>query len=199
MTHFLGAEVTKELENLNADVNTNVNLEAQQNQENNSQGNEEFVNPNGNTSDEINDELMKDYEGPEWVNVTRIRRYKATIAAENVEGNTFAKKVTNVNKKISHIEDFMGSKVIYIQNKAQVCAVYGKKDSMLAACEIKLFDDNDFQLFPIQNRGDEEVKDKTVVIRDLPLDVDRLTLKTIMGKVGNVTDIKLQISGLWYK
>ena len=199
MTHFLGAEVTKELENLNADVNTNVNLEAQQNQENNSQGNKEFVNPNENTSDEINDELMKDYEGPEWVNVTRIRRYKATIAAENVEGNTFAKKVTNVNKKISHIEDFMGSKVIYIQNKAQVCAVYGKKDSMLAACEIKLFDDNDFQLFPIQNRGDEEVKDKTVVIRDLPLDVDRLTLKMIMGKVGNVTDIKLQISGLWYK
>ena len=35
MTHFLGAEVTKELENLTADVNTNVNLEAQQNQENN--------------------------------------------------------------------------------------------------------------------------------------------------------------------
>ena len=127
MTHFLGAEVTKELENLTADVNTNVNLEAQQNQENNSQGNEEFVNPNENTSDEINDEEMKDYEGPEWVNVTRIRRYKATIAAENVEGDTFAKKVTNVNKKISHIEDFMGSRVTYIQNKAQVYAVYEKK------------------------------------------------------------------------
>ena len=31
MAHFLGAELTKELENFNADVNTNDNLEAQQN------------------------------------------------------------------------------------------------------------------------------------------------------------------------
>ena len=31
MAHFLGAELTKELENLNADVNTNDNSEAQQN------------------------------------------------------------------------------------------------------------------------------------------------------------------------
>ena len=31
MAHFLGVELTKELENLNADVNTNDNLEAQQN------------------------------------------------------------------------------------------------------------------------------------------------------------------------
>src|SRR5436190_24098413 len=109
MTHFLGADLTKELENLSADVNTNVNLEAQQNQEKNLQDNEEGGNPNDNTtSDELNDEEMKDYEGSEWVNVTRIRRYKATIAAENVEEDTFAKKVINVNKKISHIEDFMG-------------------------------------------------------------------------------------------
>ncbi len=183
MAHFLGADLTKELENLNDDVNANVNVEPQQEKETNSQDNEGFGNTDVNpTDEEIDDEIMKDYEGPEWVNVSRIRRYKASIAAENVEGDTFA-----------------GSRIVYIQNKAHVCAVYGKKVSMEKACDIKLFDDNDFQLTPIQNRGDDEVKDKTVVIRDLPLDVDRLTLKTIMEKVGTVTDIKLQISGLWYK
>ena len=96
------------------------------------------------TDEEINDEIMKDYKGSEWVNVSRIRRYKASIAAENVEGDTFVKKVTNVNKKISHIDDFMGSRIVYIQNKAHVCAVYRKKVSMEKACDIKLFDDNDF-------------------------------------------------------
>src|SRR2546429_599258 len=183
MAHFLGAELTKELENLNADVNTNDNLKAQQNQEKNTQDNEENGNANDDktTDDEIIDEEMGDYEGPEWVNVSRIRRYKASIAAENIEGDTFAKKLTNVNKKISHVNDFMGSRIVYIQNKAHVCAVYGKKVSMEKACDIKLFDDNDFQLTPIQNR-DDEVKDKTVVIRDLPLDVDRFTLKIIMKK-----------------
>ena len=200
MAHFLGAELTKELENLNADVNTNDNLEAQQNQEKNTQDNEKNENANDKTTDdEIIDEEMGDYEGPEWVNVSKIRRYKASIAAENIEGDTFAKKLTNVNKKISHVNDFMGSRIVYIQNKAHICVVYRKKESMEAACDIKLFNDNDFQLTPIQNRGDDEVKDKTVVIRDLPLDVDRFTLKTIMEKVGKVTDIKLQISGLWYK
>ena len=129
MAHFLGAELTKELENLNADVNTNDNLKAQQNQEKNTQDNEENGNANDDktTDDEIIDEEMGDYEGPEWVNVSRIRRYKASIVAENVEGDTFAKKVTNVNKKISHVNDFMGSRIVYIQNKAHVCAVYGKK------------------------------------------------------------------------
>src|SRR6266480_4466959 len=178
MAHFLGVELTKELENLNADVNTNDNSEAQQNQEMNTQDNEKIRNANDKTTDEeIIDEEMGDYEGPEWVNVLRIRRYKASIAAENIEGDTFAKKVTNVNKKISHVNDFIGSRLVYIQNKAHVCVVYGKKESMEAACDIKLFDDNDFQLTPIQNRGDDKVKDKTVVIRDLPLDVNRLTLK----------------------
>ena len=85
----------------------------------------------------------------------------------------------------------MGSRIVYIQNKAHVCAVYGKKVSMEKACDIKLFDNNNFQLTLIQNRGDNKVKDKTIVIRDLSLDVDRLTLKTIMEKVGTVTDIKL--------
>ena len=125
---------------------------------------------------------MKDYEGPEWVNVTRIRRYKASIAAENVEGDTYTKKVNNVNKKISHLDDFMGTRISYIQNKAHVCATFGQKEAMLAACDIALFEDNDFQLKPINNRGDDETKDRTVVIRDLPLDVNRQTLKLLWKK-----------------
>ena len=60
MAHFLGAELTKELENLNADVNTNDNSEVQQNQETNTQDNEENGNANDKTTDEeIIDEEMR--------------------------------------------------------------------------------------------------------------------------------------------
>ena len=145
MSHFLKAELTKELENLNDNVNANVNVEPQQEQGTNSQDNEKFENTDVNlTNEEINDEIMKDYEGSEQVSVSRIRRYKASIAAENVEGDTFAKKVTNVNKQISPIDDFLRNRIVYIQNTAHVCAVCGKKVSMEKACDIKLFDDNDF-------------------------------------------------------
>ena len=145
MSHFLRAELTKELENLNDYTNTNVNVEPQQEKRTNSQDNEKFENTDVNSAnEEINDEIIKNYERPKWVNVLRIRRYKASIAAKNVEGDIFAKKLTNVNKKISHVDDFMRSRIVYIQNKAHVCAVYGKKDSMEIACDIKLFDDNDF-------------------------------------------------------
>ena len=69
MSHFLEAELTKELENLNDDVNANVNVEPQQDKETNSQDNEKFGNTDVNpTDEEINNEIMKDYEEPEWVN-----------------------------------------------------------------------------------------------------------------------------------
>jgi len=42
MAHFLRAELTKELENLNDNVNVNVNVELQQEKGTNSQDNEEF-------------------------------------------------------------------------------------------------------------------------------------------------------------
>ena len=121
-------------------------------------------------------------ETTDWIEISRIRRYKAVIAAENVEGDTYTKKVNNVNKKISHLDDFMETRIVYIQNKAHVCATYGQKEAMLAACDIALFEDNDFHLTPINNRGDKKTKDRMVVVRDLPLDVNRQTFRTIMKK-----------------
>ena len=203
MTHFLGQSVTED--NLN---NQEYNEDIQQNhgeyvsriaQERNQELNNALNDAEKNDKE---DSIMDKEEGKklsEWINASKIRRYKAVIAAENVQGDTHVKKINLVNDKINGIDDFMGSKIIYMHNKLHICEVFGKKISMEKTCKVSLFEDNDFHLEPIQNRGDEEVRDKTVVIRDLPLDVDRLTLKKIMEKVGTVTDIKLQISGMWYK
>ena len=79
------------------------------------------------------DEDEKSVTDPEeWVEVKGIRRYKATIPAENVPGDNFSKKITNVNGAISKVKDFMGSKVMYLYNKAHICVVFGKKESGLS-------------------------------------------------------------------
>ena len=202
MAQFVGLDYT---ENFLENGNQNVNPKGSHDDPSRPtvQEREEIIKD---VNEELNSEAMEgvnegdtENETTDWIEISKIRRYKAIIAAENVEGDTYTKKVNNVNKKISHLDDFMGTRISYIQNKAHVCATFGQKEAMLAACDIALFEDNDFQLKPINNRGDDETKDRTVVIRDLPLDVNRQTLKTIMEKMGTVTDIKLQISGMWYK
>jgi hypothetical protein len=47
---------------------------------------------NNEKDDDIMDE-EGEKEPSEWINVSKIRRYKAVIAAENVEGDTHAKKI----------------------------------------------------------------------------------------------------------
>jgi hypothetical protein len=179
---FIGQEYTENLEKQNNEMQ---------------EGDQEDLNnePDTEMEKELNDIMETEYD-TEWIEVKNIRRYKATIAAANVPEDTFAKKINNINQKIGHLEDFMGCRIIYVQNKAHVSATFRRKEAMATACEIKLFDDNDFTLIPIQNRGDPEIQEKTVVIRDLPLDVDKFTLKTIMDKLGKVENIKLQISGI---
>lgn len=138
---------------------------------------------------------MKEKKDTKWITISKIRRYKAIIAMENVEGDIFQKKINNVNKKINETDDFIGSKITY---STYLCSFW-EKESMEKACKIKLFEVNDFHLIPIKNRGNNKVKDKTVVIRDLPLNVNRYTFKIIMEKIGKVENIKLQVSELQYK
>ena len=41
------------------------------------------------------------------------------------------------------------------------------------------------------NRGDNEIKEKTLIIRDLPLNVERSALLMIAQKYGEVEDMRL--------
>jgi hypothetical protein len=96
------------------------------------------------------DKMIEDKE-TSWVEVSKIRRYKAAILAENVPGENQSLKLNNVNSKISNIQDFMGSRITYFQNKRYVTTTFGKKESMEEACKRQLFENNDFTLTPINN------------------------------------------------
>jgi len=149
MTEFLGEDFTQEL------VNQEQTAQQVQDKQNNPQSD---ANERG--DDEIVDEEMEEDKEPEWITVSRIRRYRASIAAENVEGDNYTKKIKNVNAKISGLDDFMGCKITYIQNKAHICAIFGQKTTMEHACTISLFEDNDFKLTPFKTEETRNQKKK---------------------------------------
>ena len=71
---------------------------------------------------------------------------------------------------------------------------------MLNACEKTLFNRNDYKLTLLINRGDDKIKNCTLVIRDLPLNTDsRNMLKSILENYGPLDSFKLRLSGSWFK
>ena len=51
---------------------------------------------------------------------------------------------------------------------------------MQEACDREIEQRNDYRLQPTLNYGDEEVKNRTLIIRDLPLNMYRNTLRPVL-------------------
>ena len=56
---------------------------------------------------------------------------------------------------------------------------------MLETCDSSLGEHNEFKLRQVPNRGDEDILNRTIVVRDLPLNVNKDTLRNIMEKKAN--------------
>ena len=69
---------------------------------------------------------------------------------------------------------------------------------MQEACNREIEQGNDYRLQLTLNYGDEEVKNRTLIVRDLPLNMYRNTLKQILKKKANnnITDMKVRVQGL---
>ena len=145
---------------------------------------------------EINDIEMEDNCSP-WIAVTRkIRRYKAVINVKNLQGDNVGQKLRIVNNVVSNMEDFMGTKIHFYGKEQFVMAEFGSKEQMLMACTKVIEENNEFTLTPIVNRGDEEIKNKTIIVKDLPLNVNREILKNILERKAGVQieNIKTRVS-----
>ena len=127
---------------------------------------------------ESNPEVYEDpnLEGDssKWIQVARkIRRYKAIINVNRISGNSVQQKLKIVQQTVGDLEDFMGTKLHFYGKEQFVMAEFGKKERMLQACELQLENDNEFKLEPLYNRGDDEIKNKTLIVRDLPLNFEK--------------------------
>ena len=67
----------------------------------------------------------------------------------------------------------MDTKLHFYRKEQFVMAEFEKKERMLQACELQLEKDNEFKLEPLYNRGDDEIKNKTLIVRDLPLNFEK--------------------------
>jgi RNA recognition motif. (a.k.a. RRM, RBD, or RNP domain) len=145
------------------------------------------------------DEDTKD-DKKNWITVAgRIRRYKAVINIKNVSGDTNQQKLKKVQQAVSDITNYMGARIHFYNKDQYVMVEFGSKEHMEEACKRKIDENSEFVLQSIQNRGDDEIKNRTVVIRDLPLNMDKEVLKKKMEQYGEgkVTDIKTKVTGPW--
>jgi hypothetical protein len=137
-------------------------------------------------------------DSSKWIQVAkRIRRYKAIINVNRISGNNVQQKLKLVQQAVGDLEDFMGTKLHFYGKEQFVMAEFGKKECILQACEVQLEKDNEFKLESLYNRGDDEIKNKTLIVRDLPLNFEKESLKKTLEKLnGNkVETIRTRVTG----
>src|SRR6266516_2063059 len=148
------------------------------------------------------DDVNMDDQDPDnnanWVTVVnRIRRYKASVNVNNLTDNSINSKIAIVQSAVGDLEDYFGTKIFFQGKERFITVEFGKKESMLEACKRQLEADNDYKLQPTLNSGDEEVQNHSLIVRDLPLNVNCNLLKQILEKMtgGNITDLKIRVKG----
>src|SRR2546423_1671608 len=121
-----------------------------------------------------------------WIQVAkRIRRYKVIINVNCIFGNNVQQKLKLVQQAVGDLEDFMSTKLHFYKKEQFVMAEFGKKERMLQAYELQLEKDNEFKLEPLYNRGDDEIKNKTLIVKDLPLNFEKESLKKTLEKLNS--------------
>src|SRR2546429_5846229 len=119
-------------------------------------------------------DLNLEEDSSKWIQIVRrIRRYKAIVNVNRISGNNVQQKLKLVQQAVGDLEDFMGTKLHFYGKEQFVMAEFKKKERMLQACELQLEKDNEFKLEPLYNRGDDKIKNKTLIVRDLPLNFER--------------------------
>ena len=142
--------------------------------------------------------MEQDKNDGNWIQVARnIRRYKASINIMNVSGNNNQQKLRIVQQAIGDIDEFIRIKLTHYGKGHFITAEFGNKSKMQEAYDREIEQGNDYRLQPILNYKDEEVKNRTLIVRNLPLNMYRNTLKQILEKKANnnITDMKVRIQG----
>ena len=85
----------------------------------------------------------------------------------------------------------------YWKSEPYILAEFGSIDSREETCKITLEENNKFKLAAIENKGDDEFRNRSMTLRNLPLNVNRQTIRNVMERHGEdeVTDIKLRAQG----
>ena len=123
-----------------------------------------------NLSNHEDTEMETDKDGRTWITVSRaIRRYKASINIKHITGNNWKQKMDTVQRQISDIDEFIGIRLINVGKEQYITAEFRNKEMMIAACNRQIEMNSDYKLQPTLNYDDDDVKDRTLIVKDLPL------------------------------
>jgi len=145
-------------------------------------------------------DLNLEEDSSKWIQIARrIRRYKAIVNVNRISGNNVQQKLKIVQQAVGDLEDFMSTKLHFYGKEQYVIAEFGKKERMMQAYTIQLEENNEFKLEPLFNRGDDEIKNRILIVRDLPLNFEKESLKKTLEKLseGKVETIRTRVTGPW--
>ena len=132
----------------------------------------------------------------------RKRRFRTTIKCIHVPGDNINSKINNIYVLLANKNGFLECKPFFDRNnkEAWITAIFDNQEAAIAATEMQLFENNDFKLTLLKDRGDDDVQQRTLVVRDLPLDVNRSLLRAILeDKFGDIEALRLRTAGPWYR
>src|SRR5579859_798930 len=80
-----------------------------------------------------------------------------------------------------------------------IVAEFGSKIGREEACAIPIEENNESRLQSIMNRGDDKVRRRTIMLRNLPLNLNKEMIRKAIEKIRGdiVTDIKTRVKGPW--
>ena len=155
---------------------------------------------NHQVDDDVN---MTNWDKDDFITVTNNRkRFKVTINAIHVPGNSFPTKENNLLSVIGSWPGFLDCRRYndYSNREVYFTAQFQTAEQAKDACTRQLFEGNDFKLTALKGRADETTKRRTMIIRDLPLDVNKQLLSTILENIfGKLETLKLRTAGPWYR
>src|SRR5256885_4206458 len=96
-------------------------------------------------------------------------------------------KLKKVQNAVNDIDEFMGTRIHFYSKEQFVMAEFGKKENAEQACAKCLEEENEARLNMLHNKSDTEVRNRMMIVRDLPLNFDKNTLKPLMEKKGKST------------
>lgn len=162
-------------------------------------------NENGAISKENNNmSLDEDVSDTTFITVTKKskKRFRTTIKGIHVLGDSLNRKIDNMYEVLADKEGFLECRPYFdrINKEAWITAIFDSQEAADKATELELFENNEFHLTHLKDRGDREVQSRTLIIRDLPLDVNRSLLKAILeNQFGKIDSIKYRLAGPWYR
>ena len=130
------------------------------------------------------------------------RRFRTTIKCIHVPGNSLNGKINNIYTLLANKEGFLECRPYFdkVNKEAWITAIFDSQEAAVTATKMQLFEDNEFKLTLLKDRGDEEVQHRTLVVRDLPLDINRNLFKVILEeKFGKIENLRMRLAGPWYR